>query len=63
VVAPVGPSQAGVLAPPALEIPAQARARLPKTATSMPLIGLAGLALLLSAAFIAGAGMVRRGHK
>jgi LPXTG-motif cell wall-anchored protein len=61
--APSGPMQVGELAPPALAIPAQARATLPKTATAMPLIGFAGLAFLLTAALLGGVGFVRRRQK
>ena len=59
-VVPAGPMQIGELAPPTLEIQAQARMRLPKTATLVPLIGLAGLAFLLAAALISGIGIAQR---
>jgi LPXTG-motif cell wall-anchored protein len=54
--APVGPSVIGEIAPPSIAIPEtqQARAELPKTASSMPLIALVGLLL------VAGGLLIRR---
>jgi LPXTG-motif cell wall-anchored protein len=54
-VVPSGPTEVGQLAPPSLAIQAegqQARAALPKTASNLPLVALAGLMMLLGAAVL-----------
>lgn len=52
---PAGLTQRGEIAPPSIAIPEpslQARADLPKTASALPLVGIAALMLLLGAGFI-----------
>jgi LPXTG-motif cell wall-anchored protein len=60
-VAPLGPSLIGEIAPPSIAISEgqQARAELPKTASSMPLIALVGLLLLAGAVVVRSLRMVR----
>jgi hypothetical protein len=59
--APVGPSLIGEIAPPSIAIPEtqQARAELPKTASTIPLVALFGLLLLVAAAVVRGVRLVR----
>lgn len=60
-VAPVGPSQAGTIASPAIVVPeaVEARNALPKTGTNLPLIGLVGLIALAAAGGLRAWALVR----
>lgn len=58
---PVGPDLRGEVAPPSIAVPesVQARAALPKTGSSTPVVALAGVILLLGAGLIRGVRLLR----